>query len=148
MDVITDAATNTTYTRIGGIAGVPATWTKSDTSAATSVSPVDVSGVTDFTTDTNAKLVGAETLNGVAVWHIQATPPADSSATTPTTLPTQTPTTAQTPATTSATVDIYIRQDNYYPLKLTMHEGGDTPVDLTVNFTKFNSGVTITLPTV
>ena len=37
VDVITDAATNTTYTRIGGIAGVPATWTKSDTSAASSV---------------------------------------------------------------------------------------------------------------
>jgi hypothetical protein len=141
IDEIVDFPTSTAYSRIGGIPGVPnpGQWTKSPISAASSTgSPIDPTTITDFTKTQNAKLIGAETLNGVAVWHIQGTETDAASGT-------------------SATTDIYIRQDNHYPLKVTVHStttstpgttAGAGTSDITILFTQYNSGVTITLPTV
>lgn len=150
LDLVTDVATHTTYSRVEGLAGIPSTWTKSDASdasAAGSVSPIDVTSFTDFTSYTNAKLVGSDTLDGVAVWHLQATPPAQGDASAQSTSITQSTATAGMPTAASLAVDIYIRKDNSYPMKLSAHVGGSTPVDMTITFTKYNSGVTITLPT-
>jgi hypothetical protein len=139
IDEVVDSATSTAYSRISGIPGLPSSgqWTKSPINAAiSSGSPVDPTSITNFSGLQNAKLIGAGTLNGVAVWHIQAT---------------------QTQAGTTATTDIYIRQDNHYPLKVTAHAtvastpdatNTATTTDATILFTQYNSGVTITLPTV
>jgi hypothetical protein len=85
-------------------------------------------------------VIGAETINGVAVWHIRADLPI--TAATPTSR-TATPT-----PTAPSTTDIYIRQDNDYLVKTIVHTTGTTPSDVTLTVTKYDSGVTITLPRV
>jgi len=160
IDSITDTATGTSYQKVSGIPGVTPRWTK--TSLTGSASPVDFSGLTRYDKLEDAKVLGAETLDGVAVWHIRATQP---SATTPTATPkgaktptpkgakTPTPKGAKTPTPTASVgisnvdiMDIYVRQDNSYPIKEVVHTTGAAAGDITMIFTKFDSGVTIDLP--
>lgn len=169
-ETVTDAATHTVYSRTT-LNGVVGKWTKS-TSSANSSSSVDVNGLTSLTSYQNAKVIGSETIDGVAVWHLQATPGTAPTATTTATTsatPTKTPKISssaatktavaatktavagatQTAITNATTVDIYIRKDNSYPVKIASHvavTGANT--DVTLTFTKINSGVTITLPNV
>jgi hypothetical protein len=181
VETITDTATKTDYTQTttNGVAGK---WTKSPSTS----DSLNADDLTDFTTFSNAKVIGSETLNGVAVWHIQAKPGVAPTATatahattgatttattkagtptktaTPTKTPTKTPTISPASATKTAVVsatqtatanattdDIYIRKDNSYPVKVAEHVAiTGAATDTVFTFTKFNSGVTITLPKV
>lgn len=125
-ETITDVATNALYTKITGL-GYSGRWSKSTLSGASNKAPIDLRAFTNLDAYKNAKLIGAETLDGVAVWHLQAT---------------------QNTSEGPVTADLYIRQDNSYPAKVTGHLGGLISADATVKFTKFNSGVSIALPRV
>jgi hypothetical protein len=86
----------------------------------------------------NPGLVGTETINGVQTYHLRGT--------------------VETPVTPGAnqsiettTEDLWVRQDNYYPMKIVAHGGGSSKgtsvtVDVTATFTAWNSGITITPP--
>jgi hypothetical protein len=154
FDTITDMTTNATYTKITGVPGVSTRWTKSSLTSG-GASPIDVNSLTDYGTLQNAKTIGAETIDGVAVWNVQGTAPAATptpakATATPTKTPKATATAAATASPTAAaeptTVDVYLRQDNSYPVKATVQMAGSTPGTVTLTFTKFNSGVSITLP--
>jgi hypothetical protein len=175
VETVADSATKTLYTHTttNGIVG---RWTKSSLSnGSSSGTSVDVNSLTSVAAYANAKVIGSETLDGVAVWHLQANPGTAPAATatavatiattktaTPTKTPTKTPTVSAASATKTAaagatqtaianatTVDIFIRKDNSRPVKISSHvaiTGANTDVVLT--FTQYNSGVTITLPKV
>jgi len=123
---ITDVATNALYTSVTGL-GYNGKWTKSALSGSASKAPIDLRAFTSLDAYKNAKLIGAETLDGVAVWHVQA---------------------SQSTSNGPVTADIYIRQNNGYPAKITGHLGGLISADATVKFTAFNSGVSVALPRV
>jgi hypothetical protein len=86
----------------------------------------------------NPGLVGTETINGVQTYHLRGT--------------------VQTPVTPGAnqsiettTEDLWMRQSDYYPVKIVAHGAGSSKgtsitVDVTATFTAWNSGVTITPP--
>ncbi|HEX6122623.1 MAG TPA: hypothetical protein VFY89_05655, partial [Ktedonobacterales bacterium] len=101
-------------------------------------SVLDTSVFDKFEQLTEAKNVGADTLNGVSVWHLQG---------------------KQTYSGISATEDFYVRQDNYYPVKIVLKGDGSVPteiagsadapsatVNITITVAKINSGLTIALP--
>ena len=142
FDIIVDKATDSTYTRITGLPSVGGAslgsdkWTKTSTSSAASSSPVDVSSLIDADKMKDAKVIGVETLDGAQVYHLRST---GSSATA---------TVGATPTTGDTTTDIYIRTDNYRVQKITSHTTGDSPSDLTLAFTAYDTGVTIDLPQV
>lgn len=159
VEQVTDFATKTVYTKTSGIPGASGKWTKTTIAKAPS-NPVDISGIADLSTFKNATTVGADTVDGVAVWHLQST---QSNSTSSSSSSTGTSGTASTPGTTGAsstattststatatTSDLFIRQDNHFPAKLTMHEtSGTTPTDVTFDFTKYDSGLTIAIPKV
>jgi LppX_LprAFG lipoprotein len=86
----------------------------------------------------NPSLVGTETINGAQTYHLRGT------VATPVT-----PGANQSIETT--TEDLWVRQDNYYPMKIVAHGGGSSKgtsiiVDVTATFTAWNSGITITPP--
>jgi hypothetical protein len=72
-------------------------------------------------------LVGAETLKGVATWHLRGT------------LSTSMP---------HDTEDLWLRQDNYLPLKSSLHAANEdgTAITATLTFSKWNTGATVALP--
>lgn len=129
VETITDTATSAVYSRTT-IHGTTSKWTKA--SSNNSGTAADVNALTSLTTYQNARLLGSETVNGVSAWHIQANPARKAGATT-----------AARPL-----VDIYIRQDNHYPVKITSSVSGPPVANLTLAFTAFNTGVTIPLPQV
>jgi hypothetical protein len=124
FESITDAATNSTYTKYTSPAILATDKWKKSTSGA-GASPVDTSSLTNYGDLSNVTLVGKDTVNGAAVWHLKGSS-----------------------ASTSApgTADLYIRQDNYYPVKLDVQSTGATSGDFTLVFTAVNSGITISLP--
>jgi hypothetical protein len=86
----------------------------------------------------NPGLVGTETINGAQTYHLRGTVQAP-----------VTPGANQSIETT--TVDLWVRQSDYYPMKIVAHGGGSNKgatitVDVTATFTAWNSGVTITPP--
>jgi hypothetical protein len=83
-------------------------------------------------------LVGTETINGAQTYHLRGTVQAS-----------VTPGANQSIETT--TEDLWVRQSDYYPIKIVAHGGGSNKgttitVDVTATFTAWNSGVTITPP--
>lgn len=161
VETISDTATKTVYTRktTNGVAGK---WIKSTLGSSSSSSSVDVSALMSFDAYQNATLTGAETMDGVAIWHLQASPA--SAAAPASTATTQTPTAktptvsaasatktavasaTQTAITSGSMVDIYIRKDNSQLVKVTSHVPGSSGADVTLTVTHYNSGVTIDLP--
>jgi hypothetical protein len=124
FEMITDDATNTTYTKYTSPAILASDkWTKAASGAGGS--PVDTSSFTNYGDLANVTLVGKDTVNGEAVWHLKGS---SSSASTP------------------GSGDLYIRQDNYYPVKFDIQSTGATSGDITLVFTAVNSGTTISLP--
>ena len=114
----------------------------------------------DYSHLKNLKLVGAAQINGKATWHIQGTLAADASTPTPT---------ASGVSATPVTEDLWFFQDSYFPAQFTVHlavnlgdlqipgmpgsgktTGSATPstvtTDATLQFTHWNSGITITPP--
>ena len=125
IEAITDGTT--TYTKTSGVPGLDTNgmWTKS-TSGSSSANPFgNTSQFGDFTnTLTNATLVGSDTVNGVAVYHLKGTDTTSS----------------------GGTVDVYVRKDNYQPVKADFTETGSTPGTFSLIFTGWNTGVSIATP--
>jgi hypothetical protein len=107
----------------------------------------------DYSKLKNAKLIGSETINNVPVWHVQANEDLDQTlsslgggATGPT------GSTAGSGSTMTAKVDYYFRQDNYRPVKVVIasNDSLSTLGSMTMNgemdFTSFNTGISIALP--
>lgn len=106
----------------------------------------DTSLYIDYSKLKDARLIGSETINGVAVWHLQAKEDLNQ--------------TLQSSARASgssgmATADYYFRQDNYRPVKVII-TGMSTFSDSSghgtmtlhgeMDFTSFNTGISIALP--
>ncbi|HEX6544062.1 MAG TPA: LppX_LprAFG lipoprotein [Ktedonobacterales bacterium] len=129
LDEIVDGASNTAYTRITAPPQLATkTWTKTSTSSSP-ISGSDLQANSQLAKLANVKLVGSEQVNGVATWHIQGTVDDSSLGG-------------------NATVDAYVRQSDYLPVKITVHSTGDTALDLTIVYTAINTGIKIDLPNV
>lgn len=126
LQEIADVASSTSYTKISGL-DLPGfngdKWIKS--SLGGSASLFDPSQLTNYSQLTNAKLAGAETLNGVKVWHLTGTSSSSGS---------------------TGTYDVYVRQDNYYPVKSVVKTTGADQGTITIDYTGVNTGATIALP--
>ncbi|HEX6818895.1 MAG TPA: hypothetical protein VF120_11005 [Ktedonobacterales bacterium] len=153
VDEVIDFATKTAYTKTSGIPGQTAKWTKTSLEKFMGNSDVDVNAIADLSSFKNPKMIGADTIDGVSVWHLQSTQSASSATGTPATGAAATATakatakaTASTAAATS-TADLYVRQDNSLPERMTIDENsGTTPANVTIDFTKYDSGATIAIP--
>ncbi len=113
IDVVSDDATSTTYTRIPLLS---TQWTKSSSDS----SGFGTGSLGSFDM-TNPTLVGTEQINGVNVYHVQGQDTTD----------------------TTATDDLYARTDNYQPVRFSVKSTGS---NATIDFTSFNTGITIDLP--
>lgn len=120
--LIEDDATGTTYTQGPG---VPAGKWQKTSSGASLTGAADPTQISDLSSLANAKLAGTTTKNGQTVWHITGTETQDGA---------------------TANVDAYIRQADYLPAEVDMTTTGTLAMTITMDFTKYNSGVTITLP--
>lgn len=156
VEQITDKTTNALFTKTtstpAGLAGATGKWVKTTLSKATGTNaPIDVATLIDFSNFQGAKMIGADTIDGVSVWHLQSTDTTSSTtSSTPATGASANATAtakAAATATSAATADLYVRQDTGFPAKETVQvPSGATPTDLTLSFTKFNSDLTIALP--
>jgi hypothetical protein len=134
VEVISDAATKTNYTLVSAPGISNTKYVK--TTAGEGSSVTDFTALNDYSRFMDAKLIGAETVNGVDVWHLQQ---------------------VKTSSNGTSTTDLYFRIDNYYPVKYVVHAGATattTPgvsttgnTDVTIDITKINSGVSVSLPT-
>jgi hypothetical protein len=134
--LIQDAASNADYVKFtdSGSSGLPTgKWIKMpDTTATTLSSGVDA--LLDYSAVTNPKLIGSEEVNGVAVWHLQATQTIDASPN------------AGTPISGSGIADLYFRKDNSYPVKVVLKSTGMDASTGTITWAAVNSGLSIALP--
>lgn len=73
----------------------------------------------------DTQLVGTETQQGTAVWHIRGDIIGKSI---------------------TSTGDVYIRKDTYYPVKAIITDSGATPATTTLVYKAFNTGISITVP--
>jgi hypothetical protein len=128
-EVITDG--NDSYTMISStpdIAGFTTNgmWTKGTTDSSSSTSPFgNTSQFGDFASGLGTPtLVGTETVNGVAVYHLKGTDT----------------------TTSGSTIDLYVRTDNYQPVKADFTETGTSSGNFTLIFTGYNSGISIAIP--
>ena len=124
MDMVVDLATNTTYTKITAPAALASDkWTKAaDTSSTLPTSDLQLSA--QYSKITDAKLIGSEQVNGKNTYHIQGGVPS-----------------------TTGTVDLYIGQSDYLPVKMVLNSTGDSAIQMTIIYTAVNTGTTIDLPT-
>lgn len=134
----------------------PETWYKMSFASVGGLG-ADTAMYIDYSKLKNAKLIGSETINGVAVWHLRATEDIEQSA------PGLGAISARTTAGSvglNVTTDYYFRKDNYRPVKVLIAgtdtlAGSGTPSasgagTMTMNgemdFTSFNTGISISLP--
>jgi hypothetical protein len=125
-EVISDVATNTTYTELTSpvIPGYPSgKWVKSTGSSA--FIPIDPSTFSNLSGLTGVTLKGSETLDGIQVWHFQA---------------------SESTGNTTGQADVYIRQDNNQLYEFVAHVTGTDSGTITFKITGVNTGKTITLP--
>jgi hypothetical protein len=134
LEVITDVATSSEYSKITNspIPGFGDQWIQSPLgSSSTSSSLVDTSQITSYLNGlTNVRLVGSETIDGTAEWHIKGT-------------------TTQSTATQSGesgTTDLYVTKDTYLPKKVVETVTGSAAGTFTLLFTAYDTGITINLP--
>jgi hypothetical protein len=127
-EIIIDSATNTTYVKFtnSNIPEVPqGVWIKTSGGSSINALPIDPTQFSDLSQLTGATLKGSETLDGIAVWHLQATKTVSGSIT---------------------QVDIYIRQDNSQLYELVANATGTSSGSVTLKITGVNTGATINLP--
>ena len=124
IEMLSDDKTNTTYTRFTP-ALIPGDdkWTKSSGMGLTSV--YDPSLYVNFSAVQYPTLVGQETLNGIAVWHVKAQSSFGND---------------------KANEDIYVRADTFEPYQLKYTISGATNESVTMTFVAINSHLTIALP--
>ncbi len=131
IESITDAATNTEYAKISGLdlPGIDSSkWIKTALGSGSSTALVDTSQIAGYGKNlSNVRLVGTEVVGGVKVWHLTGTSTQDGL---------------------SGTVSMYVTQDgHYYPKKEVVTTTGASAATFTLDFTSFNTGITISLPT-
>jgi hypothetical protein len=130
VEVITDAATKNLYLKLGD------QWLPVPAGDLSTV--LDPTLFTKLEQLTQAKNIGSDNINGTSVWHLQGQQTFDGA---------------------SATEDFYVRQDNYYPVKVTVKGNASVPTEvangaggagatanITINVTNVNSGISIALP--
>jgi hypothetical protein len=169
MNTIVDYDSQTGYIKsplfdnlLKGSSDAPETWYKMPFASVDGLG-ADTSMYIDYSKLKNAKLIGSETVNGVAVWHLRATEDIEQSA------PGLGAISARTTAGSvglNATTDYYFRKDNYRPVKVVISgtdtlSGSGTPsasgagadagvgtmmMNGEMDFTSFNTGISISLP--
>lgn len=124
-ETITDDATNASYTKLTQPAILDTgKWVKS--AGGGSAGLIDPSTFTDFSGAKNAKLVGTDNVDGVAVWHLTSTYTSNGS---------------------DFTGDVYIAQSDYHPVRISGKIGGSTPATVSIDFKSVNtSSISISLP--
>jgi hypothetical protein len=129
-EIITDAATHSTYIKFTGTTpfpGIPVgTWVKTF-GGFFFFNPLmtDPAQFSDLSQFKGATLKGSETLDGISVWHYQVT---------------------RTFRETTTKIDIYIRQDNKQLYEIVSNETGTSSGSVTFKITGVNTGATISLP--
>jgi hypothetical protein len=127
-EIITDAATNATYVKFtnSSFTEIPVgQWIETTGGGSINPLPIDPTQFADLSQMTGAKLVGTEKLDGIDVWHLQAT---------------------KTVSGSTSQIDIYIRQDNNQLYELVANETGTSTGSVTLKITGVNTGATISLP--
>ncbi len=127
-EVILDAATNATYIEFtsSAIPELPeGLWIKTSGGSSINPLPIDPTQFSDLSQLTGATLKGSETVDGISVWHLQAT---------------------KTISGSTSQIDIYIRQDNNQLYEVVAHESGTSAGSITFKITGVNTGATIDLP--
>lgn len=124
-ETISDDATNASYTKLTQPAILnTGKWIKSSGTGSAAI--VDPSTFTDFKDVKNAKLVGTDNVNGVAVWHLTSDYTSDGS---------------------DFTGDVYIAQSDYHPVRISGKVAGATPATISIDYKSVNdSSITISLP--
>jgi len=144
VEIITDAATQTGYVRLPFLAEVgldTGQWIAVPLDGLATY--LDTSIFTDFEQLTQATLVGTETIQGVAVYHLRGAQQLQAGIG-------------------EATEDFYVRQDNAYPVRVTIQGTVNAPtratdntnassrpaatVKVNITFTGVNTGNAIALP--
>ncbi len=144
VEIITDAASQTGYVRLPVLAQVgldTGQWIAVPLDGLASY--LDTSIFINFEHLTKATLVGSETIQGVAVYHLRGAQQLQAGIG-------------------SATEDFYVRQDNAYPVRVSIQSAVTTPTQATdgasagsrpaatvkviITFTGVNTGSTIALP--
>ena len=128
-EIITDTASNAIYLMLttSGIPEIPiGEWIKTSGASSLNPLPIDPTQVSNLSQLTGATLKGSEVLDGVNVWHLQASNTINGS-------------TAQT--------DVYIRQDNNQLYEVVANLTGTSTGTVTLKITGVNTGATISLPT-
>jgi hypothetical protein len=127
-EIITDDATNTLYVKFtnSNIPDVPlGQWIKTTGGSSSNPLPIDPSQFADLSQLTGATLKGSETLDGIAVWHLQST---------------------KTVSGVTTQLDIYIRQNNSQLYEVVANATGTSSGSATLKITGVNTGATINLP--
>lgn len=144
VEIITDAATQTGYVRIPALAqaGLGSDqWIQVPLDGLATY--LDTSIFTNFEHITKATMVGPDTINGVAVFHLKGSQQLQQDLG-------------------NVTEDFYVRQDNTYPVRVVIQGSVSVPtqttggtgtgsspaatVSVTTNFTGVNTGIAIALP--
>lgn len=126
-EVINDAATNTSYEKLTDPASsASGKWVKTDKFDVLQTAS-DIGPYLDFKDDTNAKLAGADTVNGVAVWHLTRDVSGGDTG--------------------SATEDMYFAQSDFKPVKIVLKVTGANASTTTIVFKAINdSSISISMP--
>lgn len=127
----------TSYTKISGLGDLGGAsgdqWIKTDLGGLGAAGGFgglfDTSTFTSYKNLKGVTLVGKDTLNGVPVYHLKGTQAVNASG-----------------LSVNATTDLWVRQDNYFPVKLVEQFGGSVSGSATITFTAINSGFTIATP--
>jgi hypothetical protein len=104
---------------VPGTQAPQARWLKS---SGVNVQVFAIADVLDFAAYTNARQLSDVSEHGVALYHIVGVEPSGNS------------------------VDLYLRKDNYYPVRADIHHSATTVINITVTFAAVNSTLSIALP--
>ncbi|HEX5157810.1 MAG TPA: hypothetical protein VFW17_11390 [Ktedonobacterales bacterium] len=122
VEEIDDISAAVVYARSVNASGATSdTWTK----LSVSDNSLSYAQILAFDNLSNTQLIGAETQQGIAVWHIRGDIIGKSI---------------------TSTGDVYIRKDTYYPVKAVITDSGATPATTTLMYKAFNTGISITVP--
>lgn len=130
MEAFVDEESNSFYSRFTKPEILAKGWSKTSNQDAGDALPgVQTHVAPPYSKLTNATLVGEDTVNGVKVWHVKGTYPAQD-------------------ATPSSDMDIYVHQSDNLPAKMVIHSTGDSSASVTIVYTGVNTGVTVDIPKV
>lgn len=126
-EAIHDAATNTSYEKLAqSPAGATGKWFETDKFDALQTS-ADIGPLMDFKDDTDAAVVGADSVGGQSVWHLTRHNSGDTVG--------------------NATEDLFFAQSDFKPVKIVVTTSGADAGTLTIIFKAINDpSISISLP--